>query len=152
MSKKQKQYEHFLDGRNGMDVFNWILMVLIIIFLILGTFITNIIADLVLIGIACALLIWYIFRVMSRNLVKRQKENQVPVRAGQAIARWFKLQKLRWTDRKHHVYKKCPSCKKVLRFKRRKGRKQVTCPYCGTTFTVIIHRKGDEDRSTGAAK
>ena len=96
---------------------------------------------------AAVLLIIICWRALSRNLAKRQRANAPFLQLKNAIVQRHKLNKLRYRDRKTHVYKVCPACHAVLRFKRHKGKKTVTCPYCQNTYTFVIHRKGEEDKA-----
>ena len=41
---------------------------------------------------------------------------------------------------KCHVYKKCPSCKAVLRLPKRPGVHKTVCPRCGREFTVRVRK------------
>ncbi len=77
------------------------------------------------------------FRVFSRNLPARIKENQVfchiffaPVRALRRLGRKF-------VNRKH-ILSHCPSCGATLRLEKKTGDFTVTCPRCGTRFPMHI--------------
>ena len=146
MSEKKPLKERiagFFAGRNGLDMWNYILVAVDVI-LIAAAFLTDTYLPLVL---AFLLLILFVYRAMSRNLAKRQKENDFFKDASKAILREWKLLGMRWKDRKTHVYKKCPACRKVLRVKRRKGEKDIHCPYCNNDFKIIIRIKGDLDKA-----
>ena len=86
-----------------------------------------------------ALIIYSLFRIFSRNLEQRRRENT-----------WAKA-KLGFLRRKRdfyaqkkadkvHVYKKCPSCGAVLRLPRRIGVHKTVCPKCGKEFTVKVKK------------
>ena len=76
-----------------------------------------------------ATVICIFFRTMSRNIAKRRAENQ-------KFCNFFKLRKNKFRDRKTHVYRKCPSCKAVLRLPKAKGKHTVSCPKCKNKFSV----------------
>ena len=135
-------------GRNGLDMWNYII-VAVDVALIAVSMLTNSYLPLC---IAFLLLILFLFRALSRNLTKRQKENMFFTDAAKAIVRQHKLNGMRWKDRKTHVYKKCPACRKVLRVKRRKGPKDIHCPYCNNDFRIIIRIPGELAREEKEAR
>ncbi len=86
-----------------------------------------------------ALMMYAIFRMLSRNLEARRAEN-----------RWFN-KKMSFIKSKRdiynqqkadkcHVYRKCPSCKAVLRLPYRLGVHKTVCPRCGKEFTVKVKK------------
>ena len=85
-----------------------------------------------------AVVILALLRFLTRNLPARRRENRRFLDFFRAIGRFFKLQKNKIRDRKTHVYKKCPSCKTVLRLPRVKGEHGVTCPKCRAHFEVKV--------------
>jgi LSD1 subclass zinc finger protein len=124
----------FMAGRNGMDSLNkfifWFYVALLVINLFLRSFILSYL-ELVLVGV-------YIFRTLSRNIWKRQEENRKYLIVQHRVAKWLKLQRCKWTDRKAKVYRKCPSCKRTLRLPRTKGKHEVNCPVCHHNFHVKV--------------
>lgn len=74
------------------------------------------------------------FRVFSRNIPKRSAENQAFLNKTRGIRSEFHKQLDLLKQRKeYHIYK-CPSCKQKIRIPRGKGKIEVRCPKCGTTF------------------
>lgn len=132
----------FSEGRNGLDLWNYIIFAVDVVLIAVGILAHSYLPF----CIAFLLLIIFIYRAMSRNLAKREKENQIFSETGKAIAKQHKLNRLRWTDRKTHVYKKCPACRRVLRVKRRKGPKDIHCPYCNADFKIVIRIPGELDK------
>ena len=78
-------------------------------------------------------LAWNIFRMFSRNIAKRQRENMVFLSIRKRIAVFFKS----LFDFKH-AYRTCPHCKATVRLPRKKGRHTVCCPKCRQDFKVKI--------------
>lgn len=87
----------------------------------------------------------YVYRTFSRDIHRRQEENRKFMEFAGPF--WRKLKqdgfnfrgklnklKLRFKDRKTHLYLNCPTCKQNLRLPRGKGRLKVTCPKCKTVF------------------
>ncbi|MBR6951614.1 MAG: hypothetical protein IKH56_07780 [Oscillospiraceae bacterium] len=72
-----------------------------------------------------------IFRMMSRNITARRKENDRfiriwwPVRT--KIVNFFR----RLKDLRRYKYFQCSGCHCTLRVPRGKGKVQITCPKCG---------------------
>lgn len=126
---KEKLYR-FMQGRYGNDQLNRFIMLASLIFLVISTFTGA--KLLYLVGLAG--LLYAYFRLLSKNLYKRSAENQVYLkyeyRVKQAFSTWKRDARQRKT---HHIYK-CPSCRQKIRIPRGKGRIEVRCPKCGTTF------------------
>ena len=87
------------------------------------------------------LLAYGIFRMFSRNIAARQKENQQFLKLwNQAkglwyrIRSWFRGKQRQFQDRKTHCYFSCPKCRKKLRVPKGKGKIEICCPICGTKF------------------
>ncbi len=90
--------------------------------------------SLILYILGWVLVIYCYFRVFSRNIPKRYAENQAFLSKTYKIRTFFQKQKNIWQQRKtHHIYT-CPSCKQKIRIPKGKGKIEVRCPKCGTTF------------------
>lgn len=85
-----------------------------------------------------ALLIFMTYRVFSRNLHRRRKENEAFLKLWNPIKEWFRLQFHRIRDFRTSVYRKCPGCRAVLRLPRRRGKHTTNCPRCARRFDVHI--------------
>ena len=83
--------------------------------------------------LAYALVIWSLFRMLSRNYDRRRRENQVYLDKIGPISHTFRQFRAQRRD-KEHKYFRCPSCGAVLRVPRMKGKVNVTCRTCGTVF------------------
>lgn len=124
----------FMYGRNGNDKLNsvlfWVYFALLIINILLKSVVLWII-ELILVAV-------YLFRFLSRNIYRRQKENRAFLKVWNKISGFFKLQKNKFRDRKTHVYRKCEHCRAVLRLPKKKGKHTVRCPQCNKTFRIKI--------------
>ena len=69
-----------------------------------------------------ALMVWAIFRSLSRNINRRYQEN-----------RRFLLMLDRFKDRKNRYFL-CPRCRQTVRVPRGKGKIMITCPKCKEKF------------------
>lgn len=129
----RQKLARFLYGRNGPDT-----IYSVCIWTAFAIAILNMFLRLWPLDIVYFLLFGYaIFRLLSRNIARRQAENQAFRRFFAGLLRAFGLWKRKSTDRAH-VYKRCPNCKSQLRFPREKGEHTVRCPRCGNTFSVKI--------------
>lgn len=84
--------------------------------------------------LAWILIIYSYFRMFSKNIYKRSSENQWYMNRTYKIRTFFYRQKNLMAQRKtHHIYK-CPACKQKIRIPRGKGKIEIRCPKCNTTF------------------
>lgn len=118
----------FMEGRYGRDRLYNFLSIAALVFLILS-FIPPI---RFFVYIALAVIIWSMFRVLSRNLPARRKELEAYEKVFGSVSGNVKMLKRRWTERDTHLYIKCPNCKTYIRIKKPpKGKAiSVTCPKC----------------------
>ena len=109
-------------GRYGTDKLNmWILGGGLILCLI-SIFIPFPLVDLALTAGSYLLMLWAIFRTLSRNTYKRYREN-----------RRFLMILDRIKDREHRYFD-CPKCRQPVRVPRGKGKVMITCPKCKEKF------------------
>ena len=124
----------FMAGRYGADSFYYFLLGVYFVLLVINLFVGSYIIYL----LELAALIYAVFRAMSRNIYKRQRENQWFLRVSEKPRGYFKLLSNKWRDRRTHVYKRCPSCKNNLRLPKVSGKHTVVCPCCKHRFDVKI--------------
>ena len=134
MGKFNDKVQRFFYGRNGNDKLNNFIFFLYIVTFIVFLFVKHI----SLIIIATVLLIINFYRLFSKKLYVRQKENAIYIKITSAIKRPFKRFFHRIRDRKTHVYKKCPNCKRILKLRKVKGEHTVKCPICANHFKIKI--------------
>ncbi len=124
----------FMYGRCGYDDLSRFLVAVCLVLAI-----ANLFLDLITVAVMeTALLVYTIWRMMSKNLVKRGRENAKYLSVKRKLAAGRTLRKNKRRDRKTHVYRKCPSCKNTLRLPRVKGEHTVNCPCCHTRFDMKI--------------
>lgn len=130
----RERIARFMEGRNGPDTIYHVCF-----YLYLAIFVVNIFVRSPWINLfAFALLGYIFFRLLSRNLYARQRENARFVAFFKRIGSPFSLWKVRFRDRKTHVFKKCPHCKSVLRLPKKRGTHTVCCPRCHDRFDLKI--------------
>ncbi len=81
-----------------------------------------------------ALYIWAIFRMLSRNIPARQREDAAFRRIWEPAWREIGYLRTVFRDRKTYKYFRCPNCKQRLRAPRGRGKILVTCQRCGKAF------------------
>lgn len=131
--KFRDRFLAFMSGRYGADQLYYFLLAIYVILLGVNLFVRSWIISAVL----WAVVIWLIFRSMSRNFAARRRENEVFMKVWGPVQRWFQRLKQRLTDHSH-AYRVCPHCKSNLRLPRKRGKHTVPCPRCGTRFEVRI--------------
>lgn len=126
----KEKFMRFMSGRNGVDELNRFLLTATLICYFISIF-TH---WSILYFIAVLLLFYGYFRMFSRNLYKRSEENRTYLNKKASIRyKWnAKLSHLKQL-RTHHIYK-CPTCKQKIRVPRGKGRIEIRCPKCQSTF------------------
>lgn len=90
--------------------------------------------------IQIGLLVWFLYRLLSRNVAARQRENETIRRLGNRLSAAWKLEKRKYGDRQTHIYKTCPHCGVTLRLPRTPGEHNVNCPRCRNNFSVKVKR------------
>ena len=124
MKKLRYRLYSFMQGRRGADQFSRFLMNLALLLIIITFFTRKYVAvTLVMNLLIWALLIYTNFRVFSRNLYKRELENN-----------WFISKVYNLKERKQFKYFKCPKCGQKMRAPRGRGKIKVTCHQCNTSF------------------
>lgn len=120
-------------GRYGTDTLSTVLLYVYFAFVLICTvvsiFVRSLWFSIFYYVVATALVVWMLSRMFSRNIAARKREND-------KFCGFFKLRKNKFRDRKTHVYRKCPSCKAVLRLPKAKGKHFVVCPRCKNRFEV----------------
>lgn len=146
-----------MQGRYGNDEFSQFLMIAGIVVV----FASNFLRVGLLHTLGWVMLIYAYFRVMSRNIPKRQQENfkflQMKAKflgrgnkntSGQRSWKQRKMQKKQAkqqqadysqyqqeADVENYNYYRCRNCGQIVRVPKGKGTVKITCPECKNTFT-----------------
>ena len=131
----------FFYGRYGIDGLYYGLFTLYVVLWVVQLFFHEGIAGAVLFVLQNAALLWMLLRVMSRNHLKRRRENEAFMKVFRPVKNFFILCKNRIRDRRTHTYKRCPHCRSTLRLPKREGDGVVKCPRCRNRFTVKGRKK-----------
>lgn len=117
-------------GRYGGDQ----LTLALLIFSIVLSFIGSIFRWYILNWISYIPLIYAVYRIFSKNITKRARENEKFNQRIYRVRGWFTGGKQRRAQKKQYRFYTCPNCKKKLRVPRGKGKIQITCPMCNHQF------------------
>ena len=124
----------FMQGRYGVDSFSKFLLVVALVMVLSSSFFGEKQFCTVLYTLGLVVFVYSYFRIFSRNISKRYAENQQFLVKTSKIRSFFAQQKNLIQQRKtHHIYS-CPSCKQKIRIPRGKGKIEIRCPKCQTTF------------------
>ncbi len=112
----------FMAGRYGTDRLNMVILCAGLFFSLLATWIRSPVWNLLLVTFSYGLMIFAIWRSLSRNTYRRYQENRMF---------WQTVNRLRdWRN----CYYSCPKCRQTVRVPRGKGKISITCPRCGEKF------------------
>lgn len=120
----------FMIGRYGVDQFYFALFIGAVLFSLLSA----IPGFGFLMLISYAMLGYAVFRLLSRNIAKRRRENDVFLRYWWPVRYKITSKYRQFKSRKTHKFFKCPGCRNILRVPKGKGKIQITCPKCGERF------------------
>ena len=130
MENIRRKINQFMQGRYGVDDLNRVLMYLSLVLIVLTLFIHHRALSIIT---ALSLVLLY-FRMLSRNITARYRENQLFLNKTEGIRNWIARQKYELSQRKeYHIYK-CPGCGQKVRVPRGKGKIMVRCRKCGNEF------------------
>ncbi|MGC4018077.1 MAG: hypothetical protein QM793_01770 [Muricomes sp.] len=130
----KEKLTRFMYGRCGIDTFSKFLLIAGLVVVLVSSVFEGNILNPVCYTVGWLLIIYCYFRMFSKNVSKRYTENQMFMARTYKIRSFFQRQKSGLLQRRtHHIYK-CPTCKQKIRVPRGKGKIEVRCPKCSTTF------------------
>ena len=126
----KERFIRFMYGRYGIDSLSKCTIALGLFSILLSTFVNWRILPL----LSWAFIITAYVRMFSKNINKRAAENQWYLKNTYKFRSILAKQKNLLAQRKtHHIYT-CPSCRQKIRIPRGKGKIEIRCPKCSTTF------------------
>ncbi len=126
----RQKFMNFMRGRYGIDKFSNTLVWIAFIIMLINLFVGNSIVY----WLSMAILIYAYYRMFSRNIYKRSRENEWYLNKTYKLRMRFLKEKDRAKLRKtHHIYK-CPECGQKVKVPRGRGKIEVTCPKCSMKF------------------
>ena len=122
LAKLSARVQQFMVGRYGTDRLNMTILSVGLAACLISPFFQNVAVNLLLTVLSYGLMIWAIYRALSRNTYRRYQENR-------KFLQFFD----RLKDRQHRYFD-CPKCRQVVRVPRGKGKISITCPKCREKF------------------
>lgn len=120
----------FMQGRYGTDDFYKFLFWVALLGIVINWFFKS-----QLLSFAVTLILVYaMYRVLSKNHSARYAENQRYLQVTAKIRYWFDQQKKLMEERKYHHIYTCPKCRQKIRIPKGKGKIMIRCPKCHYEF------------------
>ncbi len=130
---KEKLYR-FMQGRNGVDSLSKFLLITGVVVVLLSALFGSHPVGMFFYFLGWVVIIYCYFRMFSRNISKRYAENEAFLNRTYKVRSFFQKQINIWKQRRvYHIYT-CPGCRQKIRIPRGKGKIEIRCPKCGTTF------------------
>lgn len=107
-----------MNGRAGVDQLCWVMLIAGMLCSMLGSMLDWLILNF----LSFVLVVLTCWRMFSRNVEKRRKENASFLGVFQ-----------RMKDREHRYFS-CPKCRQRVRVPKGKGKISIRCPQCGERF------------------
>ena len=128
----------FLYGRNGIDALGKFSFAVYLIVAVENVFVRDLNAKTVLFVIQWFIFIVIIFRIFSKNISARRRENESFEKMVYKYKPAFSLLGERVKNIRTKRYRTCPNCKAVSRLPIKRGKHFVKCPKCNIPFKVYI--------------
>lgn len=122
-----------MDGRHGHDELSMFTSLLSCGFLIVAMFARGVAGSILWLMAFIGLAGTY-FRILSRNLPRRDRENAVFLNLVRPITDRIERRKQRKRQKNLYCFFKCPQCGMVLRVPKGKGHIRITCKRCSHVF------------------
>lgn len=128
-SFEDKANNWFKDRRGPEELANFCIVIALVLVVI------NIFAGQVWLGIVALVLVGYaIFRMCSKDVNARAKENVSFLKALGPVRPWVQDPPAAFKETRTYKHVTCPSCGQKIRVPRGKGNIRVTCPTCHDKF------------------
>lgn len=128
--KLRASFSRFMSGRTGVDQLSYAMVIAALVMTIVGSLTHFALLTLM----ADALILLAVFRMLSKNRLKRAQENTTYLQKTQRARRGATEWANRVKNGKKYRYFTCPKCKSRLRVPRGVGSVTITCKSCGTKF------------------
>lgn len=120
----------FMYGRYGQDELSIALLAITLIFTIILMFVPVFWIQL----LALLPFGYHIFRMLSRNIPARHRENQWFLGWFRPILKWCSDRITMLKQSRNYRFFRCKGCGQTLRVPRKRGKIQIICPKCGASM------------------
>lgn len=134
----REKLNRFMQGRYGTDEFSRFLLAVMIIFWVISMILRIIfpwsrkfyVVWTICNYISYAAVIYCWFRMFSKNIHKRYRENVKYIKYRDKFLNIFKKNAI---NKDYRIFK-CPKCRQKIRVPKNKGKIAISCPKCRTEF------------------
>ena len=120
----------WLKGRNGADELATFAIVIALLVVIVNYFVRSIFLS----GVALALMVFAWWRMSSRHVKARVRENRAFAELLGPARPWLRDPGAAFTELRSFKHLRCPNCSQRMRVPRGKGNLRVRCPKCHEKF------------------
>ena len=92
--------------------------------------------------VSLAALAFELWRMYSRDIPARARENQAYLDITEKPRSWIRRQRGKWANRKVKAYVRCPHCHAEFALPKGKGKLRATCPKCGKKAERVFSTSG----------
>lgn len=139
LTRLSYKFQSFMSGRYGIDKLYNVLLILFLVLNVIASFIRKPIAVRYgLWALGTAVLVYMLFRVFSKNIQARERENAVILNIERKVRENAAYQKEKRDCKNTNVFRVCPNCKARLKLPKIKGNHTVECPRCHKDFSVKV--------------
>jgi len=126
----EEKMRTWLTGRNGADELATFIICCALVVVVANIFLNTAFLSV----LALALMVYAWWRMSSKNVNARMRENRAFAELLGPVRPWIKNPVAAFTEARSYKHLRCPSCSQRMRVPRGKGKLRVRCPKCRATF------------------
>nr|MBP3599392.1 hypothetical protein [Eubacterium sp.] len=131
----RERFQRMMYGRYGNDSLGTFCFVMYLVLWFVTMFFRKTPVQFVLNVVAYVFVIAYFYRFFSRNIYKRQQENQKYLQMKQKVKNYWKFLRLKFAERSGvNKLFRCPKCHQIIRVPKGRGKIAISCPKCRFEF------------------
>ena len=126
----EKALRSWLRGRNGADELGSCAIFIALVMVLVNVFVRSIFLSV----FALALMVYSWWRMSSKKINARRRENQAFLKFLGPVRPWISNPAAAFKEARAYKHLTCPSCGQRVRVPRGKGKLRVRCPQCQEKF------------------